>query len=174
MFGYFTFYQLEPKFHLDEAALRKAFIQIQREWHPDFFAGEPEKQAQALEMTAKNNDAYKALGSLLSRVHYIISELDSNQPTEKNVLPLDFLSDMMDLNDTIQEALMGDEAAKSKATAELDQWEADEMRQLELQTKALDMLPNWDLAAIKPVKMTAQKMSYLSRLRKNLNGVDEM
>lgn len=175
MLTHFHFYGIPPKFHIDEAELRKLYLKLQKQWHPDFFVTDPEKQEEALLMTSKNNDAYKALSTLEARVQYILKEIGLDEGTEKNILPIDFLAEMMELNDLISDAQMGDANAASQAEKMLQAWESEERQNLQEATLAFDQSgQEFDDASTKPVRIVWQKMRYLGRLRKNLNGVAEI
>lgn len=174
MLTYFNFYGIPPRFHVDEGELRKLYLQLQKQWHPDFFIADPENQEKALLMTSKNNDAYKALSTLEARVQYILREIGLDEGTEKNILPVDFLAEMMELNDLISDAQSGNADAASEAEKMLHNLESEERQLLEQVTLAFDQSgQEFDEVSVKPVRMVWQKLRYLGRLRKNLNGVAE-
>ncbi|MCS7028479.1 MAG: Fe-S protein assembly co-chaperone HscB [Bacteroidia bacterium] len=100
--NYFEFYQIPESFFIDEVELRQKYHQISKHLHPDFFgtASEAEQQV-ALEKSTLNNQAYKTLSNLASRIEYILQIhglLESAPP-----LPQDFLMKMMDINEAIEE-----------------------------------------------------------------------
>ena len=174
MFDYFTFYKIQPAFHLDEAQLRTAFLTIQREWHPDFFGNEPDKLEEALFMSGYNNEAYKNLGSFESRVRYILQEMGMRGEEGRNKLPADFLADLMDLNDLIDLAAEGDKDAHSKAESELDAMMHLAMNDMRKTAQLLDEKGDtWSQSDIEPIQVSWQKWQYLSRLKKNLLGEKE-
>jgi molecular chaperone HscB len=174
MFDYFSFYKIQPAFHLDEAQLRTAFLTIQREWHPDFFGNEPDKLEEALLMSGYNNEAYKNLGSFESRVRYILQEMGMRGEEGRNKLPADFLADLMDLNDLIDLAADGDKDAHIKAGSELDAMMEVTLNRMQQDAQKLDALTSaWTQAEIEPIQVSWQKWQYLSRLKKNLLGEKE-
>lgn len=105
MSDYFSFYDLEASFLLDEALLRRKYLQLSRDFHPDFYGMESEeKQAEALELSSKNNEAFKVLSAFESRFTYILGLhglLDEEK--NKNALPQSFLFEMMELNEALSE-----------------------------------------------------------------------
>ena len=174
MFDYFSFYKIQPAFHLDEAQLRTAFLTIQREWHPDFFGNEPDKLEEAVLMSGYNNEAYKNLGSFESRVRYILQEMGMRGEEGRNKLPADFLADLMDLNDLIDLAADGDKDAHIKAGSELDAMMEVTLNRMQQDAQKLDALTSaWTQAEIEPIQVSWQKWQYLSRLKKNLLGEKE-
>ncbi|MCS7075712.1 MAG: Fe-S protein assembly co-chaperone HscB [Bacteroidia bacterium] len=100
--NYFEFYQIPESFFIDETELRKKYHQITKQLHPDFYttASQIEQQL-AIEKSTLNNQAYKTLSNLDSRIEYIlhIHGLLENIPP----LPQDFLMKMMDINEAVEE-----------------------------------------------------------------------
>ena len=105
MSDFFSFYELEPAFILDEQLLRRKFLELSRAYHPDFYGAESdEKQAEALELSSKNNEVFKVLSDFDRRFSYILNLhglLDEHK--NKNALPQSFLFEMMELNEALSE-----------------------------------------------------------------------
>lgn len=100
--NYFEFYQIPEAFFIDESELRQKYHQITKQLHPDFFTTASEaEQLSALEKSTLNNQAYKTLSQLESRIAYILElhGLLENTPS----LPQSFLMQMMDINEAIEE-----------------------------------------------------------------------
>ena len=105
MSDYFSFYDLEPAFIIDEQLLRRKYLQFSREFHPDYYGLESEeKQAEALELSSKNNEAFKLLSDFDKRFAYILNVhglLDEQK--NKTALPQSFLFEMMEVNESLSE-----------------------------------------------------------------------
>lgn len=99
----FEFYGLVPSLQIDEGDLRRQYLKVQREWHPDYFAADPEKQLEAAEKTSLNNRYYQKLNSLSARMQTIL-EMHNLSGDAGNILPGSFLMEMMELNDEIEAA----------------------------------------------------------------------
>lgn len=108
--NYFRFYGFEPEFEIDEKLLREKYLQINRDFHPDFFALNPEKQQEALEISSYNNDAFKTLETFEKRVAYYLSLYGLYDKESKAELPPDFLMEVIDLNEEVADAKMEDNA----------------------------------------------------------------
>lgn len=116
MHNHFSVFGLSPSYHIDDKALRKAFLQMSRETHPDFHSlGSDEQQADALQRTSELNLAYEILTNPDKRLRHLL-ELNGyllNEEKAPTQLPQDFLMDMMDLNDEMEEAENAEEAQKT-------------------------------------------------------------
>lgn len=171
---YFEFFGLKPALIIDEKVLRSQYLKNQREWHPDFFSADPEGYEKALANTALNNQAYKTIGNLSSRVEYVLTLKELAASAEKNVLPLDFLSDMMDLNDLIDSGHNGNIADLQNAKSMLEDHEKENVNAMLALAQSNPELDAAEASFWTELQSVYQKMKYLSRLKKNLIGKTEM
>lgn len=172
----FAFFEIEPSFLVDKQALRRLYLANQRKWHPDFHAGNPEMHRQALQQTAANNEAYSILSDDFSRVKSLLS-LNQIDAEKEQVLPGDFLMEMMDLSDLIEEANAGNPTSMEQAQKELDRYNtAIETALSDLFQKAdnLEFTAGYPKAILLEAAAIYQQNRYLGRLRKNLLGIKEL
>ena len=103
--NHFTFYGIPMAFVVDESAIRARYLQNSRKFHPDFHTlSEEQAQADALELSTRNNEAFKVLSDPDARMQYILREKGLlGTEGEAGTLPQDFLMDMMDINEAIME-----------------------------------------------------------------------
>ncbi len=103
--NYFKLFGMEATPALaDHTLLVKKYQQLQKQFHPDFFMGaSEEEQEEALEQSAKVNEAYKTLKDENSLLAYYLQEKSMLTADEKYALPADFLMEMMELNETLGE-----------------------------------------------------------------------
>ncbi len=102
--NYFEFYELPISFSIEEKELKKSFLKKSKQFHPDFFTMESEeKQAEVLEMSTFNTEAYKVLSDEDKRMNYILTLKGAIAPEGQNQLPADFLMEVMDINEQIME-----------------------------------------------------------------------
>lgn len=168
--NHFQFFNLPVAFTLDASALRRAWLLNSKKFHPDFHTLENEaKQAEVLELSTLNNEAFRVLSDVDLRMQYILQMKgligdESQQPP----LPQDFLMEMMDLNEGLMEL-------------EFD-YDADKYESIQQQVAAIEtalqqdiapVLADWNestgtMAALEVVKDFFLKKKYLLRIKKNL------
>lgn len=102
--NYFDFYNIPVTFNVDTAALKKIFYAYSKKYHPDFFTLESvEKQAEILELSTMNTQAYKTLSNFENRMKYILDMTGTIKAEGQNKLPESFLMEMMDINEALME-----------------------------------------------------------------------
>jgi molecular chaperone HscB len=122
MTDYFKLYKLSVSFHPDPAAVKSAFYELSRLYHPDRFAGAtPAEQEHALRIAAMNNDAYKTLRSSDATMAYILKLEGLLEDEEKYTLPPAFLMEMMDINEAVSDYEAGNEDAREMAANMLNE-----------------------------------------------------
>ena len=164
----FEFFDLTPSLAIDAKLLRAKFLEIQRNSHPDF-GGDSNVDSELA------NTYFEVLKSPEKRIQVLL-ELYGNNSLNNNLLPADFLMDMMELNDVIDDSKRGDEQATQQANSELDHIKS------ELDNQISEFIKQWDSGETTVSSVTDwselticyQKMKYWSRLRKNLDGINEI
>ena len=132
MDNYFELYDIPESFTPDAVKVKQKFYELSRAFHPDRFAQADETtQNQALRNSALNNDAYKVLTDLDRTMAYVLTLNGVLEPEEKYNLPADFLMEMMDLNELVDnyEAAPDNEQLKEEASQALEhqikEWQSD-------------------------------------------------
>lgn len=170
---YFEFYNLPIQFELDETALRRQFLQLSKKYHPDFYTLESEeKQAEILELSTLNNEAYKVLKDSDKRLQYIL-QLKGLLKEGKGNLPQTFLMEMMDFNEAVMELQFDYDAARYQQLLEQLQTLRQDLRQT-----VTPLLANYDDAQASTEQLETlrdyyYKNRYLLRLRDNLDKVTQ-
>jgi molecular chaperone HscB len=117
--NHFELYQIPVSFHPDLALVKKRFYQLSREFHPDFFVNDSEKEKeQKLLISAQVNKAYQIFQDEQALIKYILIEKGLLIEEEKYNLPPAFLMEVMDLNELLMDA--DDPATKQRILKETD------------------------------------------------------
>ncbi|MCO6495923.1 MAG: Fe-S protein assembly co-chaperone HscB [Bacteroidetes bacterium] len=162
--NYFRFYGLEPTFNLDEKLLRQKYLEINKTYHPDFFVLDPAKQAEALQISSYNNDAYKTLEKFDKRVAYYLSLYGLYDKESKAELPPDFLMDVIDLNEELADAQFdADETKISILKSKINALMQEPINNLKRIGLELDKTQNKEVLH-NEAKTEFQKYKYFSRL----------
>ncbi|XZF16197.1 iron-sulfur cluster co-chaperone HscB C-terminal domain-containing protein [Chitinophagaceae bacterium MMS25-I14] len=129
--NYFELYGLPEQLRPDAAAVKSKYYELSRRYHPDRFTLAPvHERAEALQMAALNNDAYKTLSNTDSTMAYVLKLHHVLEEEEKYNLPATFLMEMMDLNEAVSEYEMDEtnETLKMQAISaieeQLESWES--------------------------------------------------
>lgn len=110
MQNYFQLYHIPLTFKPDKAAVKQAYFQLCRKYHPDFFGNSTEDEKQeALEMSSVVNTAFKTFCDEEATIKYVLELKGILTDEEKYVLSNDFLMEMMEWNEKLMDAkLEGD------------------------------------------------------------------
>ena len=166
MDNYFEFYGLEVKFMMDQDELRNKYLQLSKQFHPDFFIDQDDEYEEALEKTSLNNKAFKTLSSEQDRVKHIL-ELNDLLIDSKDAMPPDFLMQMMDINEAIMEMKMDpDDVQKAEVLKEVEEFERSLNEEFQKAAELYDS--NGDQSALHTIKDNFLKRRYLRRMKENL------
>jgi molecular chaperone HscB len=169
--NHFEFFGIPMSFVVDEAAVKRQYLLNSRKYHPDFHSlADDHTQTQALEMSTRNNEAFKVLSDPDARMQYILREkelLSGDSP--QNTLPQDFLMEMMEINEAVMEL----EFDFSQEQFEAAMTRIREMEEV-LETTIKPLLDTWTEQNDQPgqleqVRDFFYKKRYLLRTKENLS-----
>lgn len=168
--NYFAFFNLPVAFQVDEAALKRAFLLNSKKFHPDFHTlADDAQQAEMLELSSLNNEAYKTLADPDRRMRHVLELKNLLAEEGENKLPQDFLMDMMDINEAIMELEFEPDPERLAQVK-------NEVQQLENQLfeSVRPTLENWrdgrgDDSELQAVRDFFFKKRYLLRVLENLS-----
>ena len=102
--NYFELFELPVSFKIDKSKLAQKYFELQKKYHPDFFAnGTEHEQAEALEISSQLNKALKIFKNDDQTIKYVLQLKELLEEEEKYQLPPAFLMAMMDLNEELSE-----------------------------------------------------------------------
>ncbi|MBK9492630.1 MAG: co-chaperone Hsc20 [Haliscomenobacter sp.] len=166
---FFDFFELPISFILDEADLRKRFLSNSKRYHPDFYTLESDaKQAEILQLSSLNNEAYRTLGDFDQRMKYILEE-KGLLVEGQNEIPQIFLMEMMDINEQLMELEFDFDEPIFTAVKQ-----AVETKELELEAEIKPILQGYVEETASPeelnlIKIFYLKKRYLLRIKENLS-----
>jgi molecular chaperone HscB len=169
MTDFFEFFGLERHFFLDEDALKRAYYQNSKAFHPDFHStASPEQQMEKLQLSSLNNKAYKALARLYPRVEHLLALEGMLDEEGKAKVPQDFLMEMMELNESLMELEMEPSPElRDSVQKAIDDWNDNLWAEIEPVMKAWDQ-GNKSTEELLPVKAYYLKKKYLDRLSERI------
>ena len=158
----FAFFGLTPSLNIDAKSLRRRYLDIQRGAHPDLV----NVDGDASLISEQANAHYYALSNPSSLVKSFLDAV-GNMQWNANQLPADFLMEMMELSDAIEAMDRSNEASVKEVETQLEMYLGSlsaDFQYLSTQTEPdMNSLGIW-----------YQKNQYLSRLRKNFEGIVEI
>ena len=167
MINYYKFFGIPETYLIDQERLRKLYYQKSREYHPDFYTLEAEKeQEEILRLSTTNNEAYKTLKSDLKRLRHLLEIKGAIKEDEKEKLSQSFLMEMMDLNESIMELQFAEQ--NNTKVNELSQHVDEIIQHLdeEINKVGLSDLNESDLSGLKELYF---RKKYLNRLKDNIS-----
>lgn len=104
--NYFTLLGQSQHFFIDAAAIKQRFRQLQRQYHPDRYAGKsPQEQRLAVQFSAHINTAYAVLDNPVRRAQHMLAlkgiEVDHQNST---ISDTGFLMAQMETREALDEA----------------------------------------------------------------------
>ncbi|MEM7105020.1 MAG: iron-sulfur cluster co-chaperone HscB C-terminal domain-containing protein [Bacteroidota bacterium] len=168
--NYFEFYEIPVSFLPDEALIKHTYFRLSKAYHPDFYTLESEdKQAEILELSTQNNNAYKVLSNFDSRMKYILELKGVMDEEGKAKVPQDFLMEMMDINEALMELQFDfDKSQYDKLISDIETLETELLEGVQpaLESYNDEKSNESELLALKDYYL---KKRYLLRLRENLD-----
>jgi len=103
--NYFDWFEISPGFFPDPQMLKQKYYALSRQYHPDFYVQQGEAaRLGAEEKLQEINKAYATLSNPVKTMAYLLKETVGLPEDEKFALDPDFLMEMMELNEAMQEA----------------------------------------------------------------------
>jgi molecular chaperone HscB len=110
---------LPRRYALEPASLEQRYLELARLTHPDLAGPEPEAQLEAMDLSARLNEAHKVLSDDEARADYLLVLLGGPRRDEDKTLPDGFLPIIMITREELAEAQL-DGDAERVASIELD------------------------------------------------------
>lgn len=103
---YFELFNLPITLNVDTSGLSKKYFELQRRYHPDRFGQSTEaEKEEALQVSSQINSAYKILKDQDETIKYVLQLKGLLEEEEKYQLSPDFLMEVMELNEELEEGM---------------------------------------------------------------------
>ena len=173
---YFAFFGLPQKLRIDPADLEKRFHSLSWKLHPDNFVRASENERElSLARSSELNDAYRALGTPLGRVEYLLAHNGMRKEgRQKQQAPPELLEEVFELNESLDELREaresgGDAASTSEIRAKLQSAEKNFAEKLEhVDAQLLGVSAEWDAAMDANADESARK-ALMNKMNEILN-----
>lgn len=98
--NYFELFELPVTLKVDKTGLSKKYFELQKKYHPDYFANASEEEQQTvLEISSQINKAFKTFQSADATIKYVLQLKELLEEEEKYTLPPNFLMEVLELNE---------------------------------------------------------------------------
>ncbi len=104
--NHFELFNLPISLSVDTSGLSKQYFELQRKYHPDrFVQASDAEQEEALQISAQVNKAFKILKDPDATLQYVLQLKGLLEEEEKYQLSPDFLMEVMELNEEMEEGM---------------------------------------------------------------------
>ncbi len=160
--NYYELFKLPITPVIDKSGISKKYFELQKEFHPDFYTNETEADKEkALEQSAAINKGFNIFSNKEKTLEYFLQLKGIITTDEKYNLPPDFLMEMMELNEAIDDK-------NTQAQQKINEFES------ELDTEISSILSTekssgFDDNALLQLKAYYYKKKYLKRILDRLD-----
>ncbi len=156
--NFFQLFRLPVQFALDAATLSNRYRELQREIHPDRFAGKGDREQRlAVQYATHVNEAFETLKSPLQRAEYLLSLAGLSDDGQQTTSDMGFLMQQMALRDELSEV-----REQADPEAALDALSAHvERASSQLQNEFADCFSGGDLEAAQAL---VHKLHFITKL----------
>lgn len=169
--NHFELFGLPVAFDLDPGLLSERYRELQKQVHPDRFAGASDRERLlSVQRTAEINEAYQALKDPLKRARHLLELRGLDAALESNtVMDRQFLMEQMDLREELE--VVGDADDPPQALEAVR--EEIERRTTRLSTTLRQQLEGEDLQTLQDACDTLRKLRFMQRLREQALDLEE-
>jgi molecular chaperone HscB len=165
--NHFQIFGVPAQFDVDLPVLEARYRELQREVHPDRFAGASQaEQRVSMQLATRVNEAYQTLKSPLTRAGYLLQLQGVDPEFETNTaMPAEFLTDQMERRETLEEVVEASDWERLIGLSSELRVEQDALfGRIERQLEARD----WKEAAT-----TLRQLKFLEKLSEEIGEAEE-
>ncbi len=175
---HFDVFGLPPAHGVEVAALERQYRELSLQLHPDRFAqAEPRERRLSLERTTALNEAWKTLKDPTRRAFYLLKlhgvDLEREDAGAQKDMPLEFLEEVMDLREALDEAISTkDEARVRKMGGDVEARRKAALAEAVAHLAHLEQSPS-DTAAVKKASHALGRVRYFTRYLEQVEAFEE-
>jgi len=168
----FELFGLQPGFALDARALEKRLRATMRLVHPDIHASAPADQRERAERgSARLNGAYTTLADPVARADWLVTWLGGPAESQQRALPQQFLHEVLEWNEHLEEARAGTPAALEGLAALQSMLRSRHAQALQASERLLTPLPGRGAPQLSEVRSQLNAIRYFER---TLSEIEEL
>lgn len=161
---YFALLGVKRTYQIDVGELKRNYLRLSRQVHPDFYASDPQNLPRVLALSAALNEAYRTLEDSVRRAEYLLRESGiSSEESNVRVAP-DFLAQVMEWQETAEAARANaDHAALAQVKTELQTHQTALLAQIVQLAELLETNPSSENA--QKLRQAISAMGFIRNLR---------
>ncbi len=164
--NYFELLDVPLQYNIDLPRLKEKYVALSRQHHPDYHGNKNlDEQNDATSQSIKINGAYTVLKNNAKRLKYLLDLQEVLMDIEKYTLPGDFLMEMMDLNEEIEQLQINN---KLTTTTTINNKVNELQNELEKVAAQVDWTKLKEADVIN-LKENYCKLKYMLRIQESLN-----
>ncbi|PTQ90838.1 Fe-S protein assembly co-chaperone HscB [Agitococcus lubricus] len=149
--NYFVLFNVPIGFQVNAEVLASRYRELQRQFHPDRFAHNPDEQQKAVQWSAKLNTAYEVLNSPVKRASYLLELVNRPISLNTSIADTDFLMSQLELREQLDDAESPEQLVSLRL--EVEEW---------LDSLAREFVLDYDDEDWSEAQDTVRKMHFMS------------
>ncbi|MEE8467977.1 MAG: iron-sulfur cluster co-chaperone HscB C-terminal domain-containing protein [Planctomycetota bacterium] len=172
----FEIFGLEPSWVIDATELRRRLLRFSRIVHPDYFGqATPQERERAETSSALLNSAHEVLVDAVRRADWLVAALGGPSEADERQMPQEFLIEVLEWNETLEEARDAGTGSGSAARTGLQQLQ-DELEQRRGTTlrelgEVLEPLPESSDPVLSRARRLLNAIRYLDRALEQIRAL---
>ena len=163
---------LRPGYAVDLQDLRRRLLRFSRLVHPDFFAtAGPEEKHRAERASAVLNSAYALLADDAARADHLVRSHGGPDENAQREMPKEFLMEVLDWNETLEEARAGSAVPPQRLEALRRELEGKRADSLVALSELLTPLPPQGSATLVEARRKLNAVRYVDRALAELEAL---
>lgn len=170
----FEIFGLEPSWTIDATELRRRLLRFSRIVHPDYFGSATAQERERAESSsALLNSAHEVLSDAVRRADWLVAARGGPSEADERQMPQEFLMEVLEWNETLEEAREGDVGSAPRAGLEEFQDKLEQRREATLLDLGhlLEPLPESGAEVLSRARRLLNAIRYLDRALEQIRAL---